>query len=113
MGPALRMANSWAEETLGGFAVTAKASASRGARGSWDALQKCPDLESESWTSKRNMMLAAPERGRGVREGSFLQLSLIPGEGRAQGCWRWLAQQLDTVPSASKGHLNIDLPTDT
>ena len=58
-------------------------------------------------------MLAAPERGRGVGEGSFLQLSLIPGEGLAQGCWRSLAQQLDTVPSASKGHLNIDSPTGT
>ena len=39
LGPALRMANPWAEETLGGPAVTAKASASHGARGSQDALQ--------------------------------------------------------------------------
>lgn len=107
MGPAPRMANSWAEETLGGPAVTAKALASHGMRGSWGALQRCPDLEQGSWTSKRNMNQrlrpAAPERGREVREGRFLQLSLIPGEGRAQGCQPWLAQQLDTVLQPQKG----------
>lgn len=107
MGPLPRMANSWAEETLGGPAVTAKASASRGARGSRGALQRCPDLERGSWTSRRNMnqrlRLAAPERGREVGEGRFLQLSLILGEGRAQGCQQWLAQQLDTVLQPRKG----------
>lgn len=78
VGPALRMANSWAEETLGGPAVTAKASASRGARGSRNALQKCPDLESGSWTSKRNMMLAASEGAWG-RGGQFSSAEPNPG----------------------------------
>lgn len=60
----------------------------------------------------QRLRLAAQERGHEVGEGRFLQLSLILGEGLAQGCERWLAQQLDTVPSASKGRLNVDSPTD-